>query len=148
MRQVLNNKAEATSTRSGYLGKALDRANFLYDGIKHDARGAALDANFLSTTSMLGAEQAGNLEKINPEKYISKLKAAFGFQKSSHSTKLKWPELAQAIADAAIFDLAPAATVRGAARTSSRAHASLRAPRAHVESGPVPAVSRRALRGA
>jgi len=107
--EVLANKSEATSTRSGYLGKVLDKANGLFEVTKSDGRGAALDASLLSTTSMLGAEQAGNLEKITPEKYISRLRAKFGFT-SGNSSKIKWQELAQAVADAQIFDLAPAAT--------------------------------------
>lgn len=105
--QVVNNKAEATSTRSNYLGKALDKSNSLYETLKHDARGAAIDASFLSTTSALGAEQAGNLEQHTPEKYIGKLRARFGFQSS---TKIKWHELATAIVEAGIFAPAPAAT--------------------------------------
>lgn len=98
---------EATSTRSDYLGKALDKSNCLYDVLKHDARGAAIDATFLSTTSALGAEQAGNLEQHTPDKYIGKLRARFGF---NSSYKLKWPELAQAIVEASIFEPAPAVT--------------------------------------
>ena len=106
---VLNNKAEATSTNSNFLSKALSKANALYETTQKDARGAALDATVLSTTSMLGAEQAGNLEKITPEKYISKLRAVYGWSKASNA-KIKWTELATAVADASIFEPAPGVT--------------------------------------
>ena len=104
---VVNNKAEATSTRSDFLGKALDKGNRLYEQVKHDARGAALDANFLAKTSALGADQAGNLEKVTPEKYIAKLRAKYGFQGRG---AIKWPELAAAVEAAQIFNLTPAVT--------------------------------------
>ena len=105
--QVLNNVAEATSTRSDFLSKALNKANVLYEVTKTDARGAALDASLLSTTSQLGAEQAGNLEKITPEKYISKLKTHYGYR---NATNLKWNELAAKVGEASIFQPAPAVT--------------------------------------
>ena len=102
---VLANKAEYTSTASSKLGEVLDTANGLYTVTKEDTRGAAIDASFLHTTSMLGAEQAGNLEKVTPEKYIGKLKAAFGYRAQQ---AVKWHELAAAVHGAEIFNPVPA----------------------------------------
>ena len=109
---VLNDKSAYTASNSSKLGEAIDKGNSLYAVVREDARGAAIDASFLSTASMLGAEQAGNLEKVTPEKYISKLKAAHGFGASSLSGNkhIKWKQLAAAILDAGIFDHAPAPT--------------------------------------
>ena len=134
--QVVQHRAEATSTRSDYLGKALDKCNHLYDVTKHDARGAALDASFLSTTSMLGAEQAGNLERITPEKYISKLKAKYGF--GPQRQKLKWNELAKDLWEEKIFELAPAATfIEGRWEAPQKRERQKRERSRHEPDGPV-----------
>ena len=46
--------------------------------------------------------------KYHLEKYISKLKARFGFNnRGTGPAKIKWTELAAEIAERGIFDLAP-----------------------------------------
>lgn len=105
---VLNSKAEYTSTSSDKLGKALDTANEHFQVLHRDARGAAIDASFLSTASMLGAEQAGNLEKVTPEVFVRKLLAGkFGF---ANHTKVNWMALSQEVAEAGIYTPVPAPT--------------------------------------
>ena len=54
---VVNNKAEATSTRSDFLGKALDKGNRLYEQVKHDARGAALDVSVSQVCQCVDARE-------------------------------------------------------------------------------------------
>ena len=105
---VLNSKADYTSTSSDKLGKALDIANNNFTILKHDTRGAALDASCLSTFSMLGAEQAANLDTKTPEKFVKKLLAGeYGF---SARTKVNWLKLASAVAEAGIYTPVPAPT--------------------------------------
>jgi len=106
-KEVNSRRSEYTSTQSDKLVKALDTANKHYEVLKTDARGAAIDASFLSTTSMLGAEQAGNLEKQTPERYVRMLLAQFGF---SHGRAIKWNVLAEAIEREGIFVPVPACT--------------------------------------
>ena len=107
-KSVENNKSTYTSTSSSKLGEVIDTCNSLYEVGKEDARHAALDASFLNTTSMLGAEQAGNLEKVTPEKYISRLKAEYGFGGGQGGAKaIKWQQLATDLLDAGVFFAVP-----------------------------------------
>lgn len=61
-------------------------------GPRTESRGAALDANILSTIATLGAEQASNLERKS-ESYMRNLKAKFGM--GSGSTGINWCVLAE-----------------------------------------------------
>ena len=103
--EVGNQKHHYTSTQSTALSQAIDKANGLYEISKTDSRAGALDANLLNVTSALGAEQASNLDKATPEKFIRKLLARFGYASGKH---VKWQEVAQQVED--IYQHVPALT--------------------------------------
>jgi len=79
----------------------------LYDVSKTDSRASALDASILNKTSALGAQQAGNLEKATPDKFVRKLLAKYGFTGTSN---LKWAQFANDVHDAGIHQHVPALT--------------------------------------
>ena len=58
----------------------------------------------MATASMLGAEQAGNLDKKTPERFVRMLLGKFGFRQN---TALKWTEIAAAVEEAAIYARVP-----------------------------------------
>ena len=107
---LLKNKPAYTSTSSAKLGEALDDCNALYEVGKEDARYKAIDASFLSTTSVLGADMAQNLDKVTPEKFVNRLKAQHGFTRATGPGKIKWKQLADAVLEAGIFEHVPAPT--------------------------------------
>jgi hypothetical protein len=102
---LLANKSEYTATGSAKLGEVIDTVNKNYEISREEARAAALDASIIRTATALGAEQAGNLEKITPEKFIIKLKAQYGYMKGQ---AIKWTSLAHDVHEAGIFSPVPA----------------------------------------
>jgi len=103
-----DNRGEYTGTNSSKLTEVLEETNGLYDVSKTDSRAGALDATILNKTSALGAEQAGNLDKATPDKYVRRLLAKYGYQNGRGP--VKWTTLAREVNEAGIHQHVPATT--------------------------------------
>ncbi|EOD18763.1 hypothetical protein EMIHUDRAFT_355518 [Emiliania huxleyi CCMP1516] len=105
------NRSNLTQTNSRGLCEVQKQTNEIWGKTKTDARSAALDAAVLHQVSVLGAEQAGNLEKKS-EGFIRNLRQKYGVGASvdGERSRIHWERLGQAIGEAAIYAHVPAVT--------------------------------------
>jgi hypothetical protein len=104
----------------------INQVNGFYDVAKTDSRAGAIDASVLCTPAGRGAEQAGNLEKATPEKFLRRL---LGKYKYGQSNNIKWKTLAEDLDAAGVHCPAPAVSfLLGAPRAPPAPRACPRAP--------------------
>jgi len=93
---VQDRRGEYTSVSSCGISGVINQANDMHGVTSKDTRASALDASLISTLAGLGAEQAGNLEKVSPEEWVSRLGAVFGIGSSSDGgppKRINWKKL-------------------------------------------------------
>ena len=111
---VQERRGEMTSVNSCGISEVIQEANAMHDRTAQDTRASALDANLISLTASLGAEQAGNLEKVNPESWVKALGAAYGVGSVGRAgggvVRINWKRLGEEVRDAGIFVMVPGVT--------------------------------------
>lgn len=107
---VQERRAELTSVTSSGISGVIKEANDLHVVSSQDTRAAAVDANLLSNLAVLGAEQAGNLEKVSPELFVSCLGGEFGIGTREHGNAAKninWHRLGEKVWECGVYSLTP-----------------------------------------
>lgn len=113
---VQERRGEMTSVSSCGITEVINEANEMHGLTSKDTRASALDANLISTMASLGAEQAGNLEKINPDSWVMALGAAYGVGRASgpsgapRVSRINWKRLGEEVREAGIFFAVPGVT--------------------------------------